>query len=164
MSGRILVHKRDSENWKLRKFRAKSENHPIDPNWETGSYRRCHEAARNRLSAGDWVFDVVKGPNEKATLRSAFQITKVQESPKGRKLFFDRYYFVGDNAMLLGKLHPTYHGDVVSDDELASVLDQIQLHKYHECLAGKKPPSLNFQDWISMCGAAQGASEAHNCQ
>ena len=50
--GGLLTHKRDSRDWRLRKFRDSSDNHPIDPNWETGMYMRCHPDARQVIREG----------------------------------------------------------------------------------------------------------------
>lgn len=53
----LIVHARDKENgkWRLRDLK----NHPLDPGWEEGDYRVCHEEDRGKIRKEDTVLDLV---------------------------------------------------------------------------------------------------------
>src|SRR5437660_12180834 len=97
MEGGILTHKRDERDWRLRRFRDRDDNQPIDPSWETGSYIACHEDARASVTKGVMIFDVVY-VNGTGVVRSAFQITRTEGEGAHRVLHFEKFWYPGDQA------------------------------------------------------------------
>jgi len=161
--GRILVHQHNPDNWRLRNL----EKHPIDPNWETGTYSKCHIGFREnkRLKVNTVVFDLVI-QDKKSIIRSAFVVKKI----KNGIVFFDSFLFAdGKPLEIPEKLFPTSqsrtrHGNIISDKDSNDLLEDMRAHSYNEYPVGTKPFSINQNDWEKMIlTSSKCKDEQHFC-
>lgn len=121
------------------------KNHPTDPNWESGSYTICHESVRQLLGKPDKVIDVVVR-GTLPIIRSAFVISRAEGQGKSRKLYFDEYYFAGDEPLILKGPFIQYRimkfETYVRKGGDSSLWTRIT-EKYAKYAKGVKPPSIN---------------------
>ena len=163
LEGRILVHQHDLDNWHLRNM----EKHPIDPNWETGTYSKCHVGFRQNknLKKNTIVFDLVI-QDKKLIIRSAFIVKKI----KNGIVFFDSFLFADGKPLGISeKLFPikqsrTRYGNIISDKDSNELLEDMKTHSYNEYAVGTKPFSINQKDWEKMIlKSSKCKDESHFC-
>jgi len=163
LEGRILVHQHEPNNWRLRNL----EKHPIDPNWETGTYSKCHIDFRQNknLKKNTVVFDLVI-QDKKSIIRSAFVVKKI----KNDTVFFDSFLFSDGKPLEISeKLFPTKqsrtrYGNIISDKDLNDLLEKMKNHSYNEYPIGTKPLSINRKDWEKMISkSSKCKDEPHFC-
>jgi len=166
-AGRLVIHQKDKHNWRLRNM----IDHPIDPNWETGTYCKCHEDLRQNMKNGKWVIDVVRvSPKKYPCPRSAFKI----KSKKGEILEFDSFWF-NDGALfeitpkivpsIKRKMYRTRYGKNLSKHDWKKLFQEFRKHSFHHYTKGQKPKSITSEDWKKMKNAARKSiSKHHNCK
>ena len=157
MVGGLLTHKSDSRDWRLRRFRDASGNHPVDPNWETGAYRKCHGTAREEIQEGTMIFDIVY-VDRLGVVRSAFKITGSRHDHDGRTLLFDKFWYPGPDSIpyvALRNIQSTYHPIGLSESEVQNLLDGMKQAGYREYLTGQIPEGVDRGDWSAMTDAGR---------
>ena len=166
MEGGILTHKRADRDWRLRRFRDKDDNHPIDPNWETGSYIACHEDARATIRPGVMIFDIVY-VDGRGVIRSAFQVRDAHGDVANRVLHFDRFWYPGPQAKLvtaLNAIRSTRYPEGRTAEQVESLINQLRSSGYIEYETGQIPSALNSSDWNAMVEAGRRAlGRRHSC-
>jgi len=153
VEGRLIPHqheKRDewsTECWRLRNMLE----HPIDPNWESGRYLRCHVAMRNnrKLLPNTMIFDLVgiSGYGNKRFIRSAFLLKKIESGT----LYFDSFLFADEDPLESPKniiRHP--YGAKLRKKESEELLRMMKKNGYNLYKAGQRPKSIDRQDWKVM--------------
>ena len=138
MHAGLLTHKRDGRDWRLRKFRDSTNNHHVDPNWETGGYIVCHPSARAAIPKGMMIFDVVY-LNGKGVVRSAFQITGSHGEGIDRILSFNTFWYPGPSASpyaVLDNMYSTPFPTAASESRVEACLDGMKRAGYLEYLIG----------------------------
>jgi len=163
LEGRILVHQHDPNNWRLRNL----EKHPIDPNWETGTYSKCHISFRENknLKENITVFDLII-QDKKSIIRSAFVIKKI----KNGIVFFDSFLFADGKPLVISKKlfsprqNRTRYGNIISDRDSNDLMEKMKTHSYNEYTVGTKPVSINQNDWEKMIAMSlKCKDERHFC-
>ena len=165
LRGLIVSHRRDyaTDNWRLRAFREKCDNHPIDPAWELGQYRECHAPMREKVcnSFNEYshaIFDTVWDRRSKSmVIRSVFVISAV--GPK-RRLFYDRFWFCDGRPLKSPSPHMmrTKYGKTLDQSKTSKLLQKIRTSgEYHQYTApAKRPPrSIRVADWNAMVRAGR---------
>lgn len=160
--GWLVVHQRDKQKkdqsvrWRLRNMKS----HPLDPGWERGDYRACHEDFREAASEGDIVFDVVypNGAVRKAPpriIRSVFTVG----SKKGNEniLRFRSFYFLDGSWKSGIKIESIWRGHKeLSPSETKNYVNLIvKSNFYNRYKAGEKPKSIGHECWEEMVGKAR---------
>ena len=166
MEGGILTHKHDNGDWRLRNFREKHDNHPIDPNWETGCYIKCHKEARDRIPVGWMLFDVVF-LNGKGVFRLAFQIERAIKRGSNRILYFKKFWYPTSPQYLTCKynLRRTRHPKSLNEQEVQSLIRNMQDQGYVENERGTMPLNVNPDDWNDMLQRSRGElGKPHTCR
>ena len=167
--GLLVIHQHDKDNWKLRNL----EKHPIDPNWETGTYCKCHEKLRfsRLIKKGLIIFDTIwLSRRSYPYVRSAFPI----KSRDHEKLTYDYYYFAdGDwpfeiTPSIIPKIksgpYPTNPGIKLSKENCKKLLLFMKKNSYHKYKSGEKPVSISESDWRKMkTEAKKSMSKHHRC-
>ena len=166
LNGYVITHRKDGKDWRLRRFRDASDNHPIDPNWETGRYMRCHKKARDGIESGSTVFDVVI-LDKRPVIRSAFEIVRGIKRGTNRTLYFRRFlYPSGPGSSLAAPIRAwrTNYPIRLPEGEAESLLSRMHGLGYVEYEAGEIPKGINPNDWRSMTGEARRAlRKPHSC-
>src|SRR5690242_15868297 len=93
IGGLLVIHQHDKANWKLR-----NDKHPTDPNWETGTYCKCHKSLRESklIKKNTMIFDTIwLSGRSFPYVRSAFSI----KSRDDEKLQYDDYYFADEDPL-----------------------------------------------------------------
>lgn len=164
---RLVIHQKDKHNWRLRNM----TKHPIDPNWETGTYCKCHKDLRQNMKNGKWIIDaVIVPPHKYPCTRSAFKI----KSKKDEILEYDGFWF-NDGALfeitpkivstIKRKMYRTRHGKNLSNEDLKKLFQEFMKHSFHYYTKGQKPKSITYEDWKEMKKAArESMSKHHNCE
>jgi len=154
--GRLLPHESEErdeweDGWRLRDL----QNHPIDPNWETGQYLKCHALARNnkKLKEGTIIFDLVgmKGQGYSRFIRSAFVISKIENGT----LYFDSFFFADKDPLRSPKniiRHP--YGAILEKKAVVQLLKKMEKNHYHEYKIGQRPKSIKKRYWNYMLSRA----------
>jgi len=161
VEGRLVTHKHDRENWRLRDM----VEHPRDPNWETGQYTTCHKLFRlnKKLQSNTVVFDLVFVKGRKfPVIRSVFVIKDINIGiiKFGSFLFSD-----GEPLELKRNLTSTSYGPKLSKEESVELLRRMKNNSYNEYKIGEKPKSISAWDWERMKMAASSTSnKPHSCQ
>jgi len=156
LEGRLLPHESEErdeweDGWRLRDL----QNHPIDPNWETGQYLKCHSLARfnKKLKAGTVIFDLVgmPGKGNSRFIRSAFVISKIKKGI----LFFDSFFFA-DGKPLKSPINVTRssYGVILEKPEVIKLFKKMEKNQYHEYKIGHKPKSIKKSYWDYMLSRA----------
>ena len=166
LRGLVVPHRRDyaTNNWRLRAFREKRDNHPIDPAWELGQYRECHPDMRKKVR-GEWgdyrhvVFDTVWDRETKSmVIRSAFKILAVRRE----RLIYDEFWFCDRRPIMspAPTMRRTKYGKKLDSTKTAKLLKRIessgQYGKY-KAPAKNPPSSVSQQDWDAMVRAGRTA-------
>jgi len=164
--GRLVIHQHEKDNWKLRNIKK----HPVDPNWETGTYCKCHKDMRQIFTKGKWIFDVVwlsKGIFPFA--RSAFKITSI----KGETLHYDEFLYNDGEPLeitpaILSSIKPyTYRtrtGKILNNDDCKRLLTIFKRNSFNKYKKGEKPKSISSKDWrIMKIAANKSMSRSHRC-
>jgi hypothetical protein len=166
LDGVILTHVHDEQDWRLRRFRAKRDNHPVDPNWETGRYIWCHADARDKIEPGLVIFDVVYLHGE-GVVRSAFEVTKKITHKLGPTLYFKRFWYPSSSAesvTALAKFHQTRYPKKLGENEVESLIGDMKRAGYREYECGQVPSDVNINDWNSMIKEARSSlGDSHIC-
>lgn len=166
MKGGVLTHKRDERDWRLRRFRDRDDNHPIDPNWETGSYSRCHEDARAAIIPGVMIFDAVY-VDGKGVVRSALQITHADGQGADRILYFSKFWYPGHPArpvVALNSIRSTRYPEKRTEEEVESLISEMRAAGYVEYESGRMPLNVDPADWNAMVEAGRRArGRPHRC-
>jgi len=168
LCGYLVIHQHDKKDWRLRN----TEKHPIDPNWETGTYCKCHKKLRTSPNAkhGLHIFDVVRIPDYSyPCVRSAFLV----EESDGEKLYFDSFLFADKEPLeITPKIIPTIKPGLTRTNpgkklilkeckKLWKELEKKSTKKYKK---GEKPSSISSKDWRTMKIAAnKSMSRSHRC-
>jgi len=166
--GRLLPHEtEDRDIWKTEKWRLRDlQHHPIDPNWESGKYLKCHTLARynRKLKPNTIIFDLVgmKGHGNSRFIRSAFLINRM----KAGTLYFDSFYFSDGKPLKSPKnVTRSSYGVKLEKDEVIRLLKRMKKNSYHEYKVGQKPKSITSEDWKEMKKAArESMSKHHHCE
>lgn len=169
MDGAILIHVHDKQDWRLRRFRSRrmKENHPVDPNWETGRYMRCHEDARDKMKPGLMIFDVVFLDGRRV-VRSAFKIRRARRHKSGRILYFSKFWY--PTSSVQAALAPpgpprTRHPQKLGEEEAESLIGEMRAAGYHEYKSGQTPWNINSEDWKYMMEKARNSlGTKHVCR
>jgi hypothetical protein len=162
LRGLVVPHRRDYANWRLRAFREKRDNHPIDPAWELGQYRECHPGLREKVCRDfqghryiifDTVYDRV---TKLMVIRSAFEVSAV----RGKRLIFHVFWFCDGTPIISPspRMKRSRCGKSLDPDKTEELLETIessgQYGKYE--VPTKKPPaSISQQDWDAMIRAGK---------
>ncbi len=166
IEGGILVHKHDKLDWRLRKFRDKKDNHPLDPNWETGRYIRCHHDAREKMKSGTTIFDIVivKG---KGVIRSAFLINRVVKRGSERILYFKKFWYPASSTKPINSPYHiirTRYAKKLDEGEVKSLVDKMRKAGYVEYTRGMIPRNIESEDWKAMIREGRKAlGRPHQC-
>lgn len=166
--GRLLPHESEERDiWKTEKWRLRDlQHHPIDPNWESGKYLKCHSLARynRKLKPNTIIFDLVgmKGHGNSRFIRSAFLINRM----KAGTLYFDSFYFSDGKPLKSPKnVTRSSYGVKLEKDEVIRLLKRMKKNSYCEYKVGQKPKSITYEDWKEMKKAArESMSKYHHCK
>lgn len=163
IEGRLLIHQFDPKNWRLRNL----EKHPIDPNWETGTYSKCHIDFRlnKGLSINTIVFDLIYY-RHKILVRSAFIIKEIKNGIVyfNSFLFADEYPLVIPENLYSPKQFRTRYGNKIPKNKAVELLHEMQNHSYNEYAIGTKPKSIKQSEWKKMISiASKNKYEKHIC-
>jgi hypothetical protein len=166
LKGFVLSHARDyaTDNWRLRAFREKGKNHPIDPAWELGRYAKCHQELREKVRAESReyrhvIFDTVwDRQRESMVIRSAFKISNVKRST----LVYREFWFCDGRPIRSPspRMMTTKYGKKLDSEETHELLRRIESSKeYGRYNAPRKrpPASVSRQDWDAMVRASRAA-------
>lgn len=155
--GWLIVHARDKvkRNWRLRDLK----NHPLDPGWERGDYRICHEEDRGKIRQGDIVLDVVfpESANQKGAPRVVRSMFRVTEKSDSNIIEFDSYCFLDESWEEGVLIERTWRQTKELDGKQArNLIDSVRGNEsYGKYSAGKRPKSINVGDWNRMVERAQ---------
>ncbi|MDG6908724.1 MAG: hypothetical protein JRN20_23400 [Nitrososphaerota archaeon] len=112
------------------------------------------------------VFDVVS-ENRAGIVRSAFEITRITGSRTNRILHFKKFWYPESReryVTALPRVYPTYHPKRLGEEEVASLLTEMQLAGYREFECREIPRNVAVDDWKSMERAARKAIDhSHSC-
>lgn len=164
--GRLIFHIPDKSSWRLRCLKK----HTIDPNWETGTYNKCHPATRSRTKKNMWILDGLSiSGNDYPCIRSAFKVN----STKNDVLHFNSYWFNdGEPLQIKPKIVRTIKkgryrmgcGKLLTKLEFNGLLDLMKKNSFHKYKKGEKPNSITDKDWKRMKKAAKEAMpKPHRC-
>jgi hypothetical protein len=160
-----LTHVHDAGDWKLRKYRAASRNHPIDPSWETGRYMKCHPDARAQLEVDQFLFDIVS-VNGQGLVRSAFKISGSSGVEHDKALYFESFWFPGAKGGVVfpKKFHRTRYPVPIDEPVAQKVIEQMREAGYHEYEKGVMPSTVDSTDWNDMVreGAFKGSRSSRD--
>jgi len=168
VEGRFFTHESEERDvWKTAKWRLRDlQHHPIDPNWENGKYVKCHTIARknDKLKLGTIIFDLVgiEGHGNSRFIRSAFVINKKTNGI----LNFDSFFFCDETPLKSPKkITRTSFGVLLKRNEAIRLLNKMKKNHYNEYKVGKKPKSINKQEWNYMKRlASKHVSKRHVCK
>lgn len=153
--GWLVVHQRNKQEkdqslkWRLRG----NKKHPLDPGWERGDYRKCHDNFRKKASEGDIVFDVVY-PNGAVgkvprIIRSVFTVSSKKKS--GNVLKFESFYFLDDNwenGIKVDIRRGHKEKDSLKAEDLFNSI--VKSRSYNEYEVGEGPKSIDEEHWGKM--------------
>lgn len=146
VEGRLVTHAHDSVNWRLRDMRR----HPRDPNWETGTYSRCHLDLRinPNLKPNTVIFDLVFTKEwQSYVIRSVFVIKDIIN---GALLFTDFVFADRDPYAIKLTNSRTRYGNKKMVQETLEILDKLASLGYNKYEKGKRPESITLSDWKRM--------------
>src|SRR5690242_17873816 len=136
IGGLLVIHQHDKNNWKLR-----NNKHPIDPNWETGTYCKCHRSLRESklVIKNTMIFDAIWLPGRSFPyIRSAFSI----KSKDDDTLQYGDYYFADGKDPLeitpsiIPRIkagpYPTNPGIKLTKEECKKILLHMKKNSYHK--------------------------------
>ena len=164
--GRLVIHQHENDYWRLRNIK----DHPIDPNWETGTYCKCHQKMRQIFQKGKWIFDVVWIPQGVFPhARSAFKIKFIE----GETLHYVEYWFNDGKPLeitpaIVSSIKPyTYRtstGKILTQDDCKNLLIAFKKNSFHKYKKGEKPESITVKDWARMTREAKKSlRKRHRC-
>ena len=164
-AGWIVRHQREKRNWRLRNVTGL---HPTDPNWETGTYCKCHKKLRTSSEVkNSIIFDAIWIKGEKYPfVRSTFKIKSI----KDEILEFDSYYFADDEPLKITpyiisgmkpRLYRTNPGKKLNKKDTKTLFDKIK-KSYTKYKKGEKPKSIPTDEWKLMVVAAKKNMQKHH--
>lgn len=150
----------DNIKWRLRDWDA----HPNDPGWENGAYTACHVQFRNKVQAGDVVFDTVYPGSPigaDPVIRSAFV---VDDASDGQLTFSEFVFLNGDADKGVRASSPRGHESLTPED-VETYLQQLDANDGYECYdSGERPDSIPEELWNRMLEkAGTGSSSCTVC-
>lgn len=161
MDCRFLLHCHDPRNWRLRDL----ENHPLDPGWEEGCYVCCHPKIRSLTKEGTRIIDVVVSDKGKPIIRSAFEVTKTEETKHLQALYFDEFHFADGEPIELPEPYIQYRQMTMRTfakkyPNEPQVWERIE-GTYTKYKKGVKPKSIDLESWTRMKEIAAKVKEKH---
>lgn len=163
LEARLVFHSHNPKDWRLRNM----EKHPIDPNWESGTYSKCSIKFRSNknLRVNSVIFDLTIH-NYEIVIRSAFIIKKIENTI----LYFDSFLFADKDPLVIPKKlfspdNPRNSlGNKISNKEALDLLSTMKSHSYNEYKIGTKPNSIKQKDWAYMISKTTASkSKKHIC-
>ena len=169
LKGLVVPHRRDyaADNWRLRAFRDKRDNHPIDPAWELGQYMRCHPDLRMKVKneSGSYrhvIFDTVWNRERRSmVIRSAFEISDIEQA----RLIYDSFLFCDGipKDSPSPRMMRTQYGKELDANQTTDLLRELEdsgQYGRYKAPARTPPRSISIEDWNSMVTAGK---KAHSC-
>lgn len=158
VEGRLIPHQHEKRNtWNTEIWRMRNLlEHPIDPNWESGRYIKCHIDMRmnQKLVPNTIIFDLVglAGKGNMRFIRSAFLINKKDNGI----LYFDSFYFADGNPLPSPKnvIHHNY-GVKMTKKQSIKLLERMKKNQYNLYKVGQRPKSIHLEDWKTMKSVAK---------